>query len=313
MIIHPPELMIIKTMCSSLKLLDTSLKNQAADFFKLLESKPSPTWTIDSKATTPEYIPEGFVDVAEHWKSICELNRQRLLDSGVTPGELEKIRCSSLNADYWRFEAELYNAEFWKLQQLRQPQIRRWETTKPAHEKLKSSPDDDPISSRLRKRKSRDTKVSKVSSNPLLGSRRRNLSRGAATNPKARRGVKSKIVTTFPEKRIFVSLQRIPPVVYSETNTVICSDSYYLFAYEVPPIALPRDCRTPTLPDGYRYGIAILGRLQGFWNYSVFFSGCRRGGKSFQGKSRHGPVQRDDRIEGLLFSARLEKEQKTCL
>lgn len=279
MIIHPPELMIIKTMCSSLKLLDTSLKNQAADFFKLLESKPSPTWTIDSKATTPEYIPEGFLDVAEHWKSICELNRQRLLDSGVTPGELEKIRCSNLNADYWRFEAELYNAEFWKLQQLRQPQIRRWETTKPAHEKLKSSRDDDPISSRLRKRKSRDTKVSKVSSSPLLGSRRRNLSRGAATNPKARRGVKSKIVTTFPEKRIFVSLQRIPPVVCSETNTVICSDSFYLFAYEVLPIALPRGCRTPILPNDYRYGIAILGRLQGFWNYSVFFSGCRRGGQ----------------------------------
>ena len=180
---------IAHTMRSRLNLLDTDLRNQSR-FIKLLESKPSPTWTIDSKQTTPEYIREDVVDETAHWKSLCELNRQRLLDSGITTVELEEIRCSNLNANYWKFEAELYDAEFWRLQQLRQPQIKRRKTMKLLHEKPKSSPGDDPVSSRLRKRTSHNSKISKNSSNTVLGNRR-NRSRGTGTNSKPR-GVKSR-------------------------------------------------------------------------------------------------------------------------
>lgn len=178
---------IAHTMRSRLNLLDTDLRNQT-EFVKLLESKPSPTWTIDSKQTTPEYIREDVVDETVHWKSLCELNRQRLLDSGITTVELEEIRCSNLNTDYWKFEAELYDAEFWRLQQLRQPQIKH--RKKILHEKPNSSPGDDPVSSRLRKRASHGSKISKNSSNTPLG-KRRNRSRGIGTNTNPR-GAKSK-------------------------------------------------------------------------------------------------------------------------
>jgi hypothetical protein len=184
------HLLIARTMRSRLGLLDTDMRKQA-ELVKLLESKPSPTWSIDSKETTPEYIREDNVDETAHWKSLCQLNRQRLLDSGTTTVELEEIRSSNPDADYWRLEAELYDAEFWRLQQLRQPQIRRLKTTRLLHEKSKSSSKDDHISSRLRKRASCDSKVSKTSRGALAGNGRKNCSRGG-TNTRPRRGTKSK-------------------------------------------------------------------------------------------------------------------------
>jgi hypothetical protein len=78
------------------------------------------------------------------------------IEAAFTTAELEEIRSSNPDADYWRLEAELYDAEFWRLQQLRQPRIRHLKTTRLLHEKSKSSSKDDHISSRLRKRASRD-------------------------------------------------------------------------------------------------------------------------------------------------------------
>jgi hypothetical protein len=177
-------------MHSRLNLLENDPRNET-ELFKRLESKPSPTWNVDSKETTPKYIRDDFDETA-HWKSLCELNRQRLLSSGITTAELEEIRCSNPDPDYWRLETELYDTEFWRLQQLRQPQIRHWKATKIRHEKPKSSLDDDPISSRLRKRTSHNSKISKNSGITPLGNWSRNRSSGTGTYKKPRGSVKSK-------------------------------------------------------------------------------------------------------------------------
>ena len=169
-------------MHSQWNLLNDDPRHQA-EFCKLLASKPPPTWSIDSKATTPEYNREDQVDEAAHWKRLSELNRQRLLDSGTTIREVEEIRCSNPDANYWKLEAECFDAEFWRLQQLRQPLIKTRKTSKVLPEQSKSTLDDKPISSRLRRRTPCDNKISKNSHKAMPGRKRKGRTN---RKPKAR-------------------------------------------------------------------------------------------------------------------------------
>ncbi|KAH9205026.1 hypothetical protein DL95DRAFT_398042 [Leptodontidium sp. 2 PMI_412] len=153
-------------MCS---FLDTSLRTQHTrpNFFKLLQMKPSPTWSIDSRQTAPD-VRADVVDETTHWRNACKLSRQRLLDIGITATQIEVIRFAHHDPDYWRAEADLYDAEFWRLQQTRQSnkeQKRKKKKTKASFSA------DAPISSRLRKR-THEAKVTKSFGKARGGHRR---------------------------------------------------------------------------------------------------------------------------------------------
>ncbi|KAK0106233.1 hypothetical protein ONS96_003876 [Cadophora gregata f. sp. sojae] len=156
--------------------LDASTRNQhtkaefaqaafaRADFVKLLQMKPSPTWSIDSKESTPEIRPD-IVDETTHWRNACEFSRQRLLDIGITAAQVEAVRFTHNDPNYWKAESNLYDSEFWRVQQIRQSKIEQKKRPVP------SSSADAPISSRLR-RKTREAKVTKSLGNARSSRRR---------------------------------------------------------------------------------------------------------------------------------------------
>jgi len=201
-------------MRSRLEQLGSDLENEP-EVQRLLGPQPSPRWSIYSKETTPEIVREEVqIDLTEHWKRDCESKRQDLLHIGLSTSELEAIRCTISNADYWRSEARLYQAEFWRVLQRRQTETRPRMASRELREKPKStqdvdhissglcakhshgksvvSKDDEPISSRLRTRTYGNNGTSKKIGNLLSRGEKKNNPKERVTNKIARQRVKSR-------------------------------------------------------------------------------------------------------------------------
>jgi hypothetical protein len=148
---------------------DSSLREpfDVGDLALLLDGKKGePTWSINSRQSTAEYFYEENPNAnVNYWRDSAYSFASQL----HFVDRLKDYRRSIQTASYWKVEAKHLEREFWKIQRLKHPQQKpeskedghpqhKPESREDGHPQQKpESKEDEPVSSRLRNRK---TKVS---------------------------------------------------------------------------------------------------------------------------------------------------------